>query len=159
MAGVDPARLAESFRVPLTAVFRRLAVLPADVLEDPVGLIICDASGTLIFRKAVPGFPLPRFSAACPKWPLFQALSRPLVPIRQKVEQPGQDPLVFDCFAISEPVGRVAFDSALLSHAYMLVHPVANGEDGSFPVGSTCRICPRESCEGRREPSILVAGI
>lgn len=158
MAGVDPARLAESFRVPLTAVFRRLAVLPADVLEDPVGLIICDASGTLIFRKAIPGFPVPRFSAACPKWPLFQALTRPLVPIRQVVEQPGQDVQVFDCFAISEPVGRVTFESAPLFHAYMLVHPAAGGE-GAQKVGSTCRVCPREDCHGRREPSILVEGI
>lgn len=160
-AGVDPARLAESFRVPLTAVFRRLAVMPVDVLPDPVGLIICDVSGTLIFRKAATGFPLPRFSAACPKWPLFQALSRPLVPIRQTVAQPGRDASLFDCFAMSEPVGRVAFDSAPLFHAYMLVHPIQGPGNGTIvhDVGSTCRICPRDDCEGRREPSILVEGI
>ncbi len=66
---------------------RRLAVLPSLGL----GLVICDGSGTLTFRKSAPGFPLPRFGAACPLWPLYAALGRPQQPVEATVEVAGQD--------------------------------------------------------------------
>ncbi|NJS38360.1 MAG: DUF2083 domain-containing protein, partial [Rhodobacteraceae bacterium] len=50
----------------------------------------CDASGTLTFRKPTAGFPLPRFGAACPLWPLYAALGRPSQPVETVVEMAGQ---------------------------------------------------------------------
>ncbi|MEQ9695500.1 helix-turn-helix domain-containing protein [Shimia sp. SDUM112013] len=157
--GIDPAALARRFRVPLAAVFRRLAVLSEDILPVSMGLIMCDGAGTLILRKPVEGFPVPRFSAACPKWPLFQALNRPLRPIRQTVKVTGRDAQRFDCYAVTEPVGQVTFNEDPLYHAYMLVVPVEGGTAEGREVGSTCRVCPSVDCMGRREPSILVDGI
>mgnify|MGYP003672202262 CR=1 FL=1 len=59
--GLRPDRLAEATGADMARVFRRLASLPeTDVGE--VGLVICDASGTLTFRKPIAGFATPRMA-------------------------------------------------------------------------------------------------
>src|SRR3990167_7335502 len=83
--GPDPARLAARFGVDELAAFRRIALRP----QAEVGLVVCDASGTLTFRKPVAGFALPRFGAACPLWPLFAALGQPMRPIETVIETAG----------------------------------------------------------------------
>lgn len=157
--GVQPAALAQRYQVSLATAMRRCAVLPDDVLPHPIGLVTCDGSGTLLFRREVEGFPLPRFSAACPKWPLFQALSRPMQPIREIVDIAGRDAHQFECLAISEPVGQVSFERDALYHAHMLILPTSGQIGDVRPIGATCRICARQACDGRREPSILLDGI
>ncbi|MEM6741339.1 MAG: short-chain fatty acyl-CoA regulator family protein [Pseudomonadota bacterium] len=165
--GVDPAALAMRFGVDLGAVFRRLASLPEDVLGGPVGLVACDASGTLTFRKPVEGFALPRYSAACPLWPLYQALTRPMAPVRQIVEMGGRAPQTFLTYAICQPVQPAGFGGPQVLEAQMLVVPmeraaalapeaVTEVERGmALPIGTSCRICPRAACAARREPSIM----
>ncbi|MGX9350721.1 helix-turn-helix domain-containing protein [Shimia sp. W99] len=156
---VDPIAVARAFRAGLPAVLRRLAVLSDEILPQPLGLVMCDASGTLMLRKPIEGFPLPRFSAACPKWPLFQALSRPLRPLRQRVTVTGRDARQFECYAVTEPVGTLEMNVDPLYHSYMLIVPVDSSQSEGREVGSTCRVCPSQNCEGRREPSLLTTGI
>ena len=155
----DPIRLARETGAPLTAVFRRLAVLSDELLPAPLGLVMCDGSGTLMLRKPIEGFPLPRFSAACPKWPLFQALARPMRPLCQRVTVTGRDARQFECYAVTEAVGPLEVNMDPLYHSYMLIVPVAGAEGGAREVGSTCRVCPSRECAGRREPSLLAKGI
>ncbi|WP_299354652.1 helix-turn-helix transcriptional regulator [uncultured Shimia sp.] len=157
--GLDLQALARKFRVEMAVVFRRVAILSNDLLPDPVGLVMCDTSGTLMLRKPVEGFPVPRFSAACPKWPLFQALTRPMHPIQRRVTVTGREARQFECYAIAEAVGAVGFNEDPLYRALMLVVPAASTVENAREVGSTCRVCPSENCAGRREPSILVDGI
>ncbi len=153
----DPLWIASETGASLSVVFRRLAAVSDALLERPLGLVMCDASGTLMLRKPVEGFAIPRFSGACPKWPLFQALSRPMQALRQRVTMTGREAHQFDCFAVSEPVGHVQVNVAPLYHSYMLIIPI-DGDDGAgAEVGSTCRVCPRQACDGRREPSLLAA--
>lgn len=159
--GLDLSALAHHFQTDLATVMRRLAELPEDVTGGPVGLVICDASGTMIFRKALDGFTLPRFGAACPIWPLFRALSHPLTPIQRSVRQVGRGGGLFKTYSISQPIGAVSFDDPTLFEAYMLILPFGAGERPTGHVdeiGVTCRICPKEDCPGRREPSILTDG-
>ncbi|TDE38032.1 XRE family transcriptional regulator [Antarcticimicrobium sediminis] len=159
--GLDPLALAQAFAVDLPAVFRRIATLPEGVLPGEVGLVICDASGSILFRKAITGFALPRHGEACPLWPLFSALNRPLVPIRRRVSQLGRAVAEFDCLAIAWPDGPPGFERDPLYRSIMLILPVRHGEgDGATPqpVGGTCRVCPRSDCDARREPSILSEG-
>ncbi|MEP2533831.1 helix-turn-helix domain-containing protein [Shimia sp.] len=156
---IDPVAIARAFGATLPAVFRRLAVVSDEVLPMPLGLVMCDGSGTLMLRKPVEGFPLPRFSAACPKWPLFQALSRPMRPLRQRVTVTGRDARQFECFAVTKPVGRLEVNVDPLYHSYMLIVPVEGAVEAGREVGSTCRVCPSRDCEGRREPSLLAGGI
>ncbi|MEJ2000608.1 MAG: short-chain fatty acyl-CoA regulator family protein [Maritimibacter sp.] len=150
----DPAHLAASFGVGIGAVLRRMASLGG----GEAGLVACDSSGTLTLRKPIDGFSLPRFGAACPFWPLFQALTRPGQPISALVEMPGRLPRRFLCRAVSLPLAGQGFDTPQVYEATMLIEPAP--EDASGPVieaGSACRVCPREHCIARREPSVLGA--
>lgn len=152
----DPLQLAARFGVGAEVVFRRLALVP----ERRFGLVICDGSGTLLFRRPAEGFPLPRFGAACPLWPLFAALGAPGRAVRAEVAVAGQRLRRFHVLAhagLSYPEG---FGGVELRHAHMLILPAeaAGGAAPQVTVGPTCRICPREGCPARREPSIVALG-
>lgn len=170
----DPLYLAARLSVDPATVMRRLASLPPDTEAGGqaglVGLVSCDASGTLLLRRPIEGFALPRFGAACPLWPLFAALNRPMTPIRRTLRQSGQHGRRFRSFAIAQPVGQTEYNTEPLFEAHMLILPLAQDsvtprgsasvEGGEPPreVGVSCRICPAEACPGRREPSILTDG-
>lgn len=158
--GPEPGRIAAHAGVPLSVVFRRLASLPSGTDGLPaLGLVICDGSGTLTFRRPMPGFALPRFGAACPLWPLYEALARPMQPIRAVVDMAGRLPQRFLTFAFCEPRAPAGFDGPVLAEAFMLILPAPPERTPSErAVGSSCRICPRAACPGRREPSILTEG-
>ena len=156
--GADPAALARAFGTDLAAVFRRLAALPETPELGPVGLAVCDASGTLTFRKPIDGFSLPRFGAACPLLPLYQALGRPMSPVRTRIEQAGRRARRFLAYAISQPAHPAGFDGPVVFEASMMVLPDEGPERDKGPVepiGTSCRICSRKGCAARREPSIL----
>ncbi|MEP2029294.1 MAG: helix-turn-helix domain-containing protein [Paracoccaceae bacterium] len=157
--GLDPTALAQRLSVPVQSVLSRLAAMPEGTLGSDFGLIVCDNSGSLLFHKAIQGFAVPRFGSTCPLWPLYAALSRPMTPIFQRVEQVGRDALLFDCFAVAHPVVPPALNVDPLYHATMLITPAGQFNRAPQaevrPVGSTCRICPRENCSGRRERSML----
>ncbi|WP_102107146.1 XRE family transcriptional regulator [Oceaniglobus roseus] len=154
-AGPDPAALAGELGADLGRVFRRLAALPEGVGGQPVGLLVCDASGSLTFRKPVPGFEVPRFGAGCALWPLYQSLGQPFVPLRTVVETAGRLPQRFLTFAQSRMDHPGGFGSPPVVEASMLILPAGGTEEAARPVGVTCRICPRAGCAGRREPSIV----
>lgn len=155
--GCDPGRLAQRFGCDLPQVFRRLAAIPEKVFEGPApGLVVCDGSGTIVFRKPAPGFALPRFGAACPLWPLYRALAHPTMPIRARVHMSGRVPERFLTFAFCQPEHPQGFDGPQILTAYMLILPDPGPlAQGDLEIGSSCRICPREACPARREPSIL----
>jgi hypothetical protein len=154
--GPDAFALAGTLALDPMVVMRRLAVLPALTL----GLVICDGSGTLTFRKPVTGFPLPRFGAACPLWPLYAALGRPGLPVDATVAVAGQGSRSFRVQAWSHSTHPAGPRGPELRVAAMLIQPaspVGVGRSGGIPeVGSTCRICPRPDCPARREPTILL---
>lgn len=157
--GIDPMRIAGRFKVDIPTVFRRLATLPKQTDVPAIGLVICDGAGALIFRKPVGGFPLPRFGAACPLWPLFQALSKPMTPVHATLHHVSAPERRHVALAFCQPLMPVSFTAEPVMRAMMLLHaPDAKG--GSVPaatetVGSSCRICPRTVCAARREGSIL----
>ena len=155
---LDPGRLADRFGASVGCVLRRLAALPTPKGAGRIGLVLCDGSGTLTFRKPVDGFALPRFGAACPLWPLYQALSRPMTPVRAVVEMSGRDQRRFLTYAVAEPMGAPTLDAPPVLEAAMLIVPgyrVRLPGDAALKVGTSCRICPHGACGARREPSIL----
>ncbi len=159
----DPAVLAETYRTDIATILRRIATLPDRDAEQRIGLVSCDASGTLTFRKESPGFSIPKFGAACPLWPLYQALIRPHSPVAAIVEQASRTAPLFRCYAIAQPLRPARFQGPDVIEATMLIiplegaHELATGVQAQ-PIGSSCRICPREACIARREPSILADG-
>jgi len=156
--GLDPPALAARFRVSVPCIMRRLAAMPG----QGYGLVVSDRAGSLLFRKGVEGFVIPRYGPACPLWPLFQALGSPGQVLYQRVRMPGRQDAMFDCFAATETTGHVALNTPPLMQSTMLVVPIPTAGKGSGPdpidVGPACRICPVADCAGRREPSILSDG-
>lgn len=157
-AGPDPFALAAALGSDPACVMRRLAALPEEALEAPVGLVVSDGAGALTYRKPLPDFPLPRFGAGCPLWPLYQSLSHPMVPVARAIAQPGRARRSFTAYAIAAPLLPLRPGEVPLYAAHMLIVPAppwaGEGAD-PVPVGVTCRICPRDPCPARREPSIL----
>lgn len=149
--GPDPFALAEEFGCDPLMVMRRLAAVP----ELGAGLVACDASGTLTFRKPTAGFALPRFGAACPLWPLYAALGRPLQPVETVVEMAGQGGRLHRVLAWSASLHPLGLRGPELREAAMLILPADPGPQAVLPIGSSCRVCPRPACPARREPSIL----
>ncbi len=150
----DPARLAVQLAVPLDLVMRRLAELQPPAFEN-VGLLVCDASGTLTLRRAVAGFTLPRPGDSCPLWPLYQALAMPQVALSHVIVTPEGRAFRAISFATrSQPQG---LEGPMLTAAFMLLTPQEGAVPAdAVPVGSACRVCPRQHCPARREPSILM---
>ncbi len=154
--GVKPLEIAQKFGLDLGVVFRRIASLDEE-MDAPCGLVSCDSSGTLTFVKPIEGFAIPKFGAACPYWPLFQSLSRPLTPLAICVLQSGHRGKCFQTFAVAQPASEPSFGQAPLFEATMIILPAEKNPD-AIPVGSSCRICARDACQGRREPSIYTSG-
>lgn len=155
--GADPVALAIALDAEPTRVMRRLAAMPEDVLPDPVGLAICDAAGVLSYRKPLPDFPMPRFGAACPLWPLYKVLNRPHALLAAELVQLGRSGTAVRAEAQAIPVGPPAVNTDPVFEAHMLVRPGQPGRPLTAvqTVGVTCRVCPKVDCPGRREPSIL----
>jgi hypothetical protein len=147
----DCAGLAGHFEAPLEMVYRRLAFLPPDPELPSFGLISCDGSGAFLLRKAVAGFGMPRYGAGCSLWPLYQAMSRPHVPIFARLQT--TDAQIFEARALAVYADPAATVPVLRS--IMIIR--ASGQRAAVDVveiGQTCRICPRDRCDARREPSI-----
>lgn len=157
-----PEALARSFGVGLAQMFRRLATLPALPGVPRFGLAVCDGSGTLTLRRPIEGFHLPRFGGACPLWPLYQALVQPDRPLRATVEFAGRPPIRFVAHAVAGARDPMRFEPPFIWSSSMLLTPasaLAGAEAGPVvPVGSACRVCPRNACAARREPSIITGG-
>lgn len=180
LLGLEPAKIAAKHHVDLGCVMRRLSCLSGaqlgahladeryDIPSEGLGLAVCDSSGTLTLRKPIAGFALPRFGAACPLWTLYQALSRPLTALREIAVQSGRDARHFETLASAAPVSAPDFGAVPLLEAHMLIVPLSrlrvsqieqDRQSDARAIGVSCRICPRDACAGRREPSILVGGV
>lgn len=150
-AGPDPVALAQRFGADVIAVCRRIAGLTG------AGLVICDAAGAITYRRPVAGFALPRAGAGCALWPLYAALGRPVWPVEALAETTALPPQRFLLRAFCQPHLPSGFGGVERRTAAMLILPAPAGAIATLAIGPTCRICPRDACPARREPSILTA--
>ncbi len=159
--GPDPVALGADLHQPVGRVLRRMAAIP----DLRAGLLVCDRSGTVIFRKSIDGFIVPRFGACCPLWPLFSVLGHPGLVARARLAQLDRAPVEFECIATCETQAASGYNTAPLVQAVMLILPTRDSGPANasglprLDVGATCRICPRDACPARREPSILNDGV
>ena len=158
-----PDKLAGHFGVDIHAVFRRLASLRRNTIDAPnFGLVIINAAGQPKFRRPLREFSLPRFSTICALWPVFQALSQPEQPIRETIMLPNGSDFLAQAIAISSDPTQFGnprpFSSGMLvcSSAEAYRFGMLDGVPRqSRDVGTSCRLCQRDKCSSRSEPSIL----
>lgn len=159
----DPLVIAAWLNQPLERVMRRLATLPAGIGPPRAGLVVCDASGAILRRRPLDGLTLPRGGAACPLWPLFEALVRPGRPLRAVARLPGAEEETGDgtggvlCCTVATLMPTADWDAAPRVEAVMLMLP-QDAAPQTLPeraVGPGCRLCPRRGCAARREPPLL----
>lgn len=164
-SGFSPSLLSRHFRQPLHRVFCRLAVLKRGAEDLPAyGLVIINAAGHPLFRRPLPEFSLPRFSAICALWPVFEALSQVGNPIEEIIVLP--DGREFLARAIAEPMGATEFGQRQPIASAMLVTEIGqahtfgmieNNVAARRSVGSSCRLCPRDDCIARSEPNAFLS--
>lgn len=152
-AGRDPLRIAQMTGLSVVAVMRRMALRPGAT----AGLVVCDGSGTMTFRKPAEGFAVPRFGAACPLWPIFAALGRPGSPVLADLVTVGRGARRFRALAWCDLRHPEGLGGVELREAAMLIWPLEGAATGvaAQQVGTSCRVCARTDCPARREPSIM----
>ncbi|TDL79696.1 XRE family transcriptional regulator [Palleronia sediminis] len=159
--GPDPFAVAAGAGCALDLAMRRLGTLPEAALGAPVGLVVCDAAGALTYRRAAPGFEIPRFGAACALWPVFEALHGGPRPVARRLRQGGREQRPLRAWAVAVQAQPDGFDRPGTAEATMLVVPedLLSGRDAPraapVEIGSTCRLCAVARCAARREPSVL----
>lgn len=155
----DPVRIARESGADPAQVMRRLATLPPAGGHPPLGIAVCDGAGALMLMRRIPGFALPRVAPGCPLWPIYAALQQPGRGISGVVTLPGSKATLFRAWAVAGPRDGTAFDAPPLIEATMLVRSIESADPAEIaaarPVGLSCRICPRDACPARREPSVL----
>lgn len=162
-SGFSPDALVKAFGVDLHAAFRRLATLKREDITAPeFGLLIINAAGQPIYRKALEEFSLPRSASGCALWPAFRALSSPGMPIHEIIVMPnGRE---FLARAIALPLAAPSFGEAPGFSSAMIITSLNDAhkfgmmlETALQPraVGTSCRLCQRTDCLSRAQPSIL----
>lgn len=160
----NPVLLARKFNCDLHDVHFRLAHLPTEYDGQTLpqfGLIECDGSGGVLFRKPLKTLSLPHKSSACPLWPLYRAVSQPMQPVRAIIETPTGESFL----TVSQAIWSGANDytvpptvksSMVFTSDYQRFLPTH--ERRALPtikVGMSCEVCPRTNCSARRSDSIL----
>lgn len=157
--GLTPDILAQNLNLPLDLILRRIGLMSSTLIAQTgipqPGLAICDLSGTLVLRRAVEGFPFPRFGGGCPLWPIYQVLLQPFMPLRVPMMTAGRLGRGFIGFACAFSLSRPAFDFPPTMQGTMLIVPQPTLPKNALSVGATCRICAQQACPSRREQSIL----
>ncbi len=153
------ADIALLFSQPHDVVHRRLAFAPDRPINERFGLVVCDGTGTIVLRKPLAGFPMPRYASACALWPLYQALSRPHLALSAQLETP--DGRIFEADAQSAYLLLPTGAGGETVRSSMLVRPEVPGSAqiarGTIRVGPSCRICTRQACSARSEPAIYAS--
>lgn len=156
----DAIALANTFGTDLMAICFRLAHMPTRPDLPNFGLIQCDASGGVLYRKQLNAFSLPRYGGACPLWPVYRSLSQPLQPIRAMLDMPMGDRFHTISFAYpteAANVGMPALTEAIMLFTpdYAMLPKVAHGQTPQLDVGLQCTVCSRLTCSARRAEYLL----
>ncbi len=157
----DPVALSSKLNIPLSLVLRRLGHLPKGDDIPRFGIMECDGSGAVIFRKQLPTLSLPRFGSACPLWPIYRSLSHPSLPIKAFINTPTGER--FLTYSLAQYVGHNSIGLPARTTAIMAFTPdyemfLPKPEIAVQPnlaVGLQCSVCPRDNCETRRAKYLL----
>ncbi|MCL5776316.1 short-chain fatty acyl-CoA regulator family protein [Limibaculum sp. FT325] len=154
-AGYDLDVIAARLGQPHDRVCRRLTSLAPAPGRPRFGYLATNAAGVVTECFTIPGLAPPRHGEACPLWVNCRAAVTPGRTLRQRALFPTGLGFVF--VARARQVGAPGFGSptvhvtdllAMDEHdATLTVYaPGRHGDTPAEPVGTSCRICPRDGC-------------
>ncbi|MCP5086601.1 MAG: DUF2083 domain-containing protein [Rhodobacteraceae bacterium] len=155
----DALKLSQTLKVPVGSILYRLAHLPPEPGFPLFGLLECDMSGAVLFRKEIPEFALPQYSSACPLWPIYRAFGRPYQALQSVLEMPTGGRLL--TYAYAESAGPDRYDLPGLLRSTMVftsdpqAFPATRSIQPPILAGVHCSVCPRKACAARRIDYIL----
>ncbi len=161
--------LAQHFGTSFEQVCHRLVALRRPGSAGiPFGLMRTDAAGFTSKRFPLDRLAVPRHGPACPMWAIYQAFLTPGTMVRQLVEFPVGDRLLFIARTVEKPrpsfTAPRRFVSIMLACDALYADQTVYG-DGldlsssapAVPVGPSCRLCVRQDCLYREEDPIIDA--
>ena len=161
----DLELLAVRFNASIEQVAHRLSTLqrPGDK-GVPMFFARIDRAGNMTKRHSATKLQFARFGAACPLWNVYQAFESPGRIIRQLAETP--DGVRYLCIATEIAKGG-GFRAAERRYAIALGCEITYAQDFVYadglelksriafdPIGISCRICERTSCQQRAMPPL-----
>jgi predicted transcriptional regulator/transcriptional regulator with XRE-family HTH domain len=160
----DLELLAARFGASLEQVAHRLSTLQRPGMKGvPVFFARFDRAGNITKRHSAAKLQFARFGAACPLWNVHQSFELPGRIIRQLAETP--DGVRYLCVATEIAKSGGGFNASRRRYAIALGCEVAYAGDFVYadgldlnnraafdPIGISCRICERASCDQRASP-------
>lgn len=121
-----------------------------------------DNAGNIVRRAGAKGYPRSQFGGSCPKHSIYAAFSLPGQVFVDEVELADGANFVTMARTVDglkgsmrDPVRRTAIMLCCASeHAYQLSYFADRSTDKKLEVGPACRVCERQGCVSRAEPSI-----
>lgn len=159
----DIDALSAQFNVSFEQVVTRLTTLQRpDLPAVPYFLLEVDNAGNIVRRAGAKGYPRSQFGGACPKHSIYSAFSLPGQVFVNQVELPDGASFItlsrsVDGLkgALNDPVRRTA---VMLCCSSEYADQISYSKDinhlKNIDVGSACRLCERQGCVSRAEPSI-----
>ncbi|MGD9811100.1 MAG: short-chain fatty acyl-CoA regulator family protein [Sphingobium sp.] len=160
----DIDRLARQFGVSFEQACHRLSTLQRPGMRGiPFFFCRVDMAGNITKRHSATRLQFARFGGACPLWIVHEAVAIPDRILTQLGETPDGVRYVSMAKGLVKPSGSFAraprrYAVALgceIEHAANFIY--ADGlqlhdEAAATPIGVTCRLCPRQSCDQRAFP-------
>ncbi|RVQ65272.1 XRE family transcriptional regulator [Croceicoccus ponticola] len=160
----DIDRLTRRFSVSFEQACHRLSTLQRpDARGVPFFFCRVDMAGNITKRHSATRLQFARFGGACPLWIVHEAVAIPDRILTQLAEMPDGVRYVSMAKGLVKPSGSFTrpprrYAVALgceAEHAGSFIY--ADGMDlsarsSATPIGTSCRICPRESCDQRAFP-------
>ncbi len=175
-SSTDPDAVAEETGCDLPTVLRRMGARPI-LGGAPPAVVTCDGAGALLLARGAPGFPVARVDPPCARWPLFEALRQPGVPLRRRLAPWGRGGAAVTAYAMAHLRGPARFGEPQAIEATMLVvadpaaasaagpgtrvaaaAPPAMRDGPAVAVGATCALCAVPDCPSRRLPAVAGLG-
>lgn len=157
----SPLDLAKYFKTDLRSIFYRFAHLPEGNNTPNWGLLECDGSGAVLYRKQLTTLSLPKFGSACPLWPIYRSLSQPMQPICALLDMPTGERFLSYSVAQFDDLGTIGMPGTLKASMIItqdyenLIAKTALLSLPQLSVGIQCSVCPRKNCSARRATYIL----
>ncbi|WIM67981.1 acetate metabolism transcriptional regulator RamB [Corynebacterium breve] len=164
--GYDVDYLINAFGVGYETVASRLSTLQRPNLRGvPFTFVRVDRAGNMSKRQSATGFHFSTSGGTCPLWSIYESFNQPGEIVRQHAQMPDGRTYLWIARTVRHHRRKFQDTEKLFAiglgcetrHAdrtiYSIGLPLDDAEQAT-PIGSGCRVCPRQHCAQRAFPAI-----